>query len=93
MSHNPLIDYPDLPPFSEIRPEHVKPAVEQLVGAGRERIRKVLQAYEVERNVTLFDVAVANYSGGDFLGIIHAMGTLFAHSAKNTMFRPSEYQT
>ncbi|MEC8879679.1 MAG: oligopeptidase A [Pseudomonadota bacterium] len=42
MSHNPLIDYPDLPPFSEIRPEHVKPAVEQLVEAGRERIRKVL---------------------------------------------------
>jgi oligopeptidase A len=42
MSHNPLIDYPDLPPFSEIRPEHVKSAVEQLVEAGRERIRKVL---------------------------------------------------
>ena len=42
MSHNPLIDYPDLPPFSEIRPEHVKPAVEQLVEAGRERIRQVL---------------------------------------------------
>ncbi len=42
MSHNPLIDYPDLPPFSEIRPEHVKPAVAQLVEAGRERIRKVL---------------------------------------------------
>jgi len=42
MSHNPLIDYPDLPPFSDIRPEHVKPAVEQLVEAGRERIRKVL---------------------------------------------------
>ena len=42
MSHNPLIDYPDLPPFSEIRPEHVKPAAAQLVEAGRERIRKVL---------------------------------------------------
>ncbi|HEX5678954.1 MAG TPA: oligopeptidase A [Alcanivorax sp.] len=42
MSHNPLIDYPDLPPFSEIRPQHVKPAVEQLVDAGRERIRQVL---------------------------------------------------
>ncbi len=42
MSHNPLIDYPDLPPFSEIRPEHVKPAVETLVEAGRERIREVL---------------------------------------------------
>ena len=42
MSHNPLIDYPDLPPFSEIRPEHVKPAVESLVAAGRERIREVL---------------------------------------------------
>ena len=46
MSHNPLIDYPDLPPFSEIRPEHVKPAVEQLVEAGRERIReRVMRAH------------------------------------------------
>jgi len=42
MSHNPLIDYNDLPPFSEIRPEHVKPAVEHLVEAGRERIRRIL---------------------------------------------------
>ena len=42
MSHNPLIDYPDLPPFSDIRPEHVQPAVDALVAAGRERIREVL---------------------------------------------------
>lgn len=44
MSDNPLIDYPALPPFTEIRPEHVKPAVEHLVEAGRQRIREVLAA-------------------------------------------------
>lgn len=44
MSDNPLIDYPDLPPFPDIRPEHVRPAVEQLVEAGRQCIRDVLAA-------------------------------------------------
>ena len=42
MSHNPLIDYTGLPPFSEIRPEHVQPAVEQLIAAGRAKIEAVL---------------------------------------------------
>ncbi|WP_297767978.1 oligopeptidase A [uncultured Alcanivorax sp.] len=42
MSNNPLIDYPELPPFSKIQPEHVLPAVEQLVADGRERIQQVL---------------------------------------------------
>ncbi|MDX1803533.1 MAG: oligopeptidase A [Alcanivorax sp.] len=42
MSDNPLIDYPDLPPFSRIQPEHVLPAVEQLVADGRARIAQVL---------------------------------------------------
>ncbi|WP_101674195.1 oligopeptidase A [Alloalcanivorax mobilis] len=44
MTNNPLIDYPDLPPFADIRPEHVKPAVEELVAAGRQRIHDVLAA-------------------------------------------------
>ena len=42
MSENPLIDYPGLPPFSEIRPEHVQPAVEQLIASGRQVIEEVL---------------------------------------------------
>ncbi|WP_323772579.1 oligopeptidase A [Alcanivorax sp.] len=42
MSNNPLIDYPALPPFSQIQPEHVLPAVEQLVAEGRARIGQVL---------------------------------------------------
>ena len=44
MSNNPLIDYPGLPPFSAILPEHVKPAVEQLIAEGRARIDAVLAA-------------------------------------------------
>ncbi|EKF74309.1 oligopeptidase A [Alcanivorax hongdengensis A-11-3] len=39
---NPLIDYPDLPPFSRIQPEQVLPAVEQLIADGRARIKQVL---------------------------------------------------
>jgi oligopeptidase A len=42
MSHNPLIDYPSLPPFAKIRSEHVQPAVEQLIAAGRATIEQVL---------------------------------------------------
>jgi len=43
MSQNPLIDYPGLPPFDAIQPEHVKPAVEQLIADGRARIAEVLK--------------------------------------------------
>jgi oligopeptidase A len=42
MSHNPLIDYTGLPAFSEIQPEHVQPAVEQLIAASRAKIEDVL---------------------------------------------------
>lgn len=41
MSQNPLLDYPDLPEFSKITPEHVKPAVEALVASGRELIAQL----------------------------------------------------
>ncbi|KAF0809619.1 oligopeptidase A [Alcanivorax sp. S71-1-4] len=44
MSKNPLIDYPGLPPFSDIRPEHVEPAVQALISDGRARISAVLKS-------------------------------------------------
>ncbi|WP_070962665.1 oligopeptidase A [Vibrio sonorensis] len=40
---NPLLTFTDLPPFSEIKPEHVKPAVEQAISACREKIEQVLK--------------------------------------------------
>ncbi|MDF1780754.1 MAG: oligopeptidase A [Alcanivoracaceae bacterium] len=43
MSQNPLIDYAGLPPFDAIQPEHVRPAVEQLIADGRARIAAVLK--------------------------------------------------
>ncbi len=39
---NPLLDFTDLPPFSEIRPEYVKPAVEQAIADCRIKIEQVL---------------------------------------------------
>ncbi|CAH0524327.1 oligopeptidase A [Vibrio hippocampi] len=39
---NPLLTFTDLPPFSQIKPEHVKPAVEQAIEACREKIEQVL---------------------------------------------------
>ncbi|MEZ8826784.1 oligopeptidase A [Vibrio amylolyticus] len=40
---NPLLSFTDLPPFSLIKPEHVKPAVEQLIADCREKIEQVLK--------------------------------------------------
>ena len=37
---NPLLDFSGLPRFSTIRPEHVGPAVDQLLAAAREALRK-----------------------------------------------------
>ena len=35
---NPLLDFSDLPRFDTVQPEHVKPAIESLLAAGRELI-------------------------------------------------------
>ncbi len=40
---NPLLSFTDLPPFSEIKPEHVKPAVEQAITDCRAKIEQVLE--------------------------------------------------
>ncbi|MDM7484340.1 MAG: hypothetical protein P3W98_004180 [Vibrio metschnikovii] len=40
---NPLLTFTDLPPFSAIKPEHVKPAVEQVIEACRTKINQVLE--------------------------------------------------
>lgn len=39
---NPLLSFTDLPPFSQIQPEHVKPAVEQAIADCRATIERVL---------------------------------------------------
>ncbi|MGF1710851.1 oligopeptidase A [Vibrio kagoshimensis] len=40
---NPLLTFTDLPPFSKISPEHVKPAVEQVIADCRKKIEQVLE--------------------------------------------------
>ena len=40
---NPLLTFTDLPPFSQIKPEHVKPAIEQVIEACRNKIEQVLE--------------------------------------------------
>ncbi|MCP8463349.1 oligopeptidase A [Pseudomonas sp. ZM23] len=42
MSANPLLQSYDLPPFSSIRPEHVKPAIEQILADNRAAIARIL---------------------------------------------------
>jgi oligopeptidase A len=40
---NPLLELHGLPPFSSIRPEHIVPAVEQLLAEARQRVRVLLE--------------------------------------------------
>jgi oligopeptidase A len=42
--NNPLLDFSGLPRFAEIKPEHVSPAVDQLLADGRATIASVVQA-------------------------------------------------
>lgn len=40
---NPLTNFADLPPFSQIKPDHVKPAVEQAIANCRIKVEQVLE--------------------------------------------------
>ena len=42
MTPNPLIDYPNLPPFALIRPEHITPAVERTIADARVVVERLL---------------------------------------------------
>lgn len=39
---NPLLHAYDLPPFSQIKPEHVRPAIEQVIADSREQLQQLL---------------------------------------------------
>lgn len=43
-SNNPLLSFTDLPPFSQIKPEQVKPAVEAAITQSRHAVERVLAA-------------------------------------------------
>ncbi len=43
---NPLLTFTDLPPFSQIKPEHVKPAVEQVLADCRATVERVVAEAE-----------------------------------------------
>src|SRR5689334_3751979 len=43
-NRNPLVDFSGLPRFSELKPEHVAPAVDTLLAQGRETVERVLAA-------------------------------------------------
>jgi len=40
---NPLLDQNGLPPFSKIKPEHVKPAIDTLLAESRQLVEQLLQ--------------------------------------------------
>ena len=47
MSDNPLLSFTDLPPFSKIQPEQVKPAVEQAISDARAVVEQVVASSEI----------------------------------------------
>lgn len=40
---NPLLTHSELPQFSKIKPEHIQPAIEQLIQQNRETVEQVLK--------------------------------------------------
>ena len=43
---NPLLEMKDLPPFSEIKPEHVEPAIDKLLEENRNKLKQLLSSNE-----------------------------------------------
>ena len=43
---NPLLSMDGLPPFSQIQPDHIQPAVAQAIADCKQRIHEVLQGNE-----------------------------------------------
>jgi oligopeptidase A len=57
---NPLLNFEALPQFSSIKPEHVEPAIDQLLAENRELLKKLLnanQAYTWENLIAPLDEA------------------------------------
>ncbi|MDN3679600.1 oligopeptidase A [Vibrio tapetis subsp. quintayensis] len=50
---NPLLSFTDLPLFSQIKPEHVKPAVEQAIAECRAKVEQVLEANDTPSHKTI----------------------------------------
>ncbi|MGM0981804.1 MAG: oligopeptidase A [Pseudomonadota bacterium] len=48
MSRNPLLESHELPPFAEIRPEHVVPAIEELLAENRTAIEELVAHAETD---------------------------------------------
>ena len=40
---NPLLELRGLPPFSEIRPEHIEPAIDELLTQSRAQVTQLLE--------------------------------------------------
>ncbi|MDL4861645.1 oligopeptidase A [Halomonas elongata] len=57
MSTNPLLDAHSLPPFAEIKPEHVVPAIETLLAENREAIEALVA--RAEREAPTWDTLAA----------------------------------
>jgi oligopeptidase A len=47
MSDNPLLSFTDLPPFSKIQPEQIKPAVEQAISDARAVVEQVVASSDI----------------------------------------------
>ena len=47
LSSNPLLTFTDLPPFSQIKPEQVKPAVEAAIAQSRQAVEQLLTSGDI----------------------------------------------
>lgn len=49
---NPLLSFKGLPPFSQIKPEHVEPAIDELLSNNRKLIQDLLKSVSEPNQIT-----------------------------------------
>ena len=78
--NNPLLDLEGLPPFSRIKPEHVVPAVDQLLGDARKRVDELLASDNRRKRVERSKRRIRTVCADCFLFLKGCSGVYVSHA-------------
>ena len=96
--NNPLLEHHELPPFDNIKPEHVETAIDQLLASNRKRVLELLEHTPVTWNKLVYGIEeMDDFLNQSFSPVSHmnsVINTPEMRDAYNTVLpKLSEYQT
>ena len=96
--NNPLLEHHELPPFGSISPEHVEPAIDQILAANRKKIAELLgQATVTWENLVYAIEEIDDFLNQSFSPVSHMNSVVNSQELREAynavLPKLSEYQT